>query len=1297
MGVSNYICGILKLSVILAVIIIHSDFPLRKLAVLAELIIEPQWNLAENSSQPCMLEDRRLDERKVVLHGSERTTCSLTVDTLVEDFQNADFHYYIELQVAKHSASDSNFFLHIQRHGNLKTCPSRIVQIHSPTELCKALFLHKTLQISLLGNVSLVINEWQENQLNEKQRVTCPESGSSCNMTKFSQQILCNAHSDPSFCRLDLSANQHCNHTLSFRQITLQCQTNQMAVLVKDSFMVDFPSITVTLVLTFNNIVALRGSPFTRLQYLQALDLHGNKLEMLEDGTFSGLENLIQLFLHSNNLASLDTQVFYSLYYLRYLLLYGNKLTSLDERLFRDLHNLLRLDLDDNLLTTLPDGLFHNLGNLQELYLLDNQLVELGANVFQGTGSLLRLDLSKNQLVALPAGIFSNLKFLWQLELNLNKLVALDESLFTALENLRALYLHDNNLESIPVGVFHGLNYLIDLHLTNNQLIELDGNYFNGTMKDLEVLFLDFNNLTVLSSDIFRGMESLQFLYLHHNQLVVLDTQLHGLYNLQILQLPGNQLEILGDQLFRDLGKVAQMSLSENNLSYLPPYIFHNMRNLQILILSYNQLITLDDGQFRNLQKLIYLDFIHNNLTVLPENLFFNLTNLQELYLSYNKLTSLDSNLFEGLNQLERLYLEENMLQSLHKDLFMDLTYRIDIDLSSNLFVALPAELFRKMENLWRLDLQKNKLETLSPVTFDGLGNLELLGLTHNRLKLLPEGLFSGLTHLYSLDLYDNVLQSLPGGIFHDLNNVKNLNLEGNLLSELNGAVFLGLISLKQLSVAFNQLTTLKSDVFQGLTNLTYLILAGNKLNHISSDIFQYTKKLKYIELSQNRLNEIPSFTGLLRLKRLSLKENPLRLVRGDSFIGLNPELHLLASQHEICDCFVPEGAQRENCNAADDRSPYLTCERLLSDRVLMVMMWVIGLGAVFGNTLVLVLRQKNMVKNKVQDLLLSNLALSDLMMGVYMLIIASADLYFADNFPMESESWRSGITCRVAGSISIASSEASVFFVMLISIDRFVCIRFPYSTRKLGKYSTVVLVIITWIISLALGIAPSALSGRNFKFYDNSHVCIGLPLALTESYSVTKEFSHSYYFASDEGYFYVPVESFITNSTGLANGLFFSTATFFGLNSICYLVIVGCYIEIVRAVKVSSVQSGRTRDMKEQMTLTIKVSAIVATDFLCWCPIIVLGILVQCQVITLPPSVFAWMVTVALPINSALNPYLYTIADIIAGYRKKHAQKQIRNPASSTSKNNVSVKTVEGELSKMATSVKKDDVSKTD
>ena len=204
-------------------------------------------------------------------------------------------------------------------------------------------------------------------------------------------------------------------------------------------------------------------------------------------------------------------------------------------------------------------------------------------------------------------------------------------------------------------------------------------------------------------------------------------------------------------------------------------------------------------------------------------------------------------------------------------------------------------------------------------------------------------------------------------------------------------------------------------------------------------NLFQYTRNIRALDLSSNELHNIPDISNLLHLLYLNVKGNKMTSITDETFPNLAKETDLVVSQHEICECYVI--SENVICTAADSRSPFLTCSRLLSDRVLMVIMWLIGLSAISGNMFVLCQRKSKSNKYKVQNFLLRNLAMSDLLMGVYMLLIASADIYFGEQFPMQAEAWRSGITCRIAGTISIRSSEASVFFVTLISIDRFICI----------------------------------------------------------------------------------------------------------------------------------------------------------------------------------------------------------------------------------------------------------------
>ena len=834
---------------------------------------------------------------------------------------------------------------------------------------------------------------------------------------------------------------------------------------------------------------------------------------------------------------------------------------------------------------------------------------------------LASLDLASNRIIEISADSFLRLKTLHRLDLGKNNLISLDDGLFRGLFALRMLILRENKLDLLPSSLFHNL-------------------------RELEGLDLTLNMLSVLPNEIFRGLN-----------------------NLQILLLSSNQITNLTEGLFFGLSRLSNLVLQHNMLKSLPPGLFHDLDNLKALDLYDTMLESLPDEIFKDLTKLQTLKLTENRITNVKRDVLASLIALRELKLGDNMLASLeDGLLFNGLVNLEELLLYRNQITYFNETLLFGLSNLETISFQYNLLITLPNHFF------------KNSTEIEENVHVPN--NLINLLLAHNKLSVIPASFFQGLHNLKFLTLNKNRLTSLQPGLFQDLRALNFLTLSNKLLSKLPIGVFDGVPKVEFLVLHASDFTTLETDVFRGLTILKILYLSYNKFSKLNDDLFKHTGNLSFLDLSFNRLQEIPNINHLQFLKFLSLRKNNLTWISRSSFSMLKMNTDVFASQHEICECYVPV-AVKPTCSAENERSPYLTCDRLLADRALAIITWLMGINAFGGNLFVLAWRwfKKDNRSNKVNSMLLGNLAASDLLMGIYMLIIASFDMHFGKHFPMQSETWRSGRACRIAGSLSITASEASVFFVMLISIDRFICIRFPYSDKRIGKKSAAIIATIIWLTSFALGIVPSILSGVNFKFYDNSHVCIGLPLALTKTYFTEETQQLTTIDANGLSLTYLKLV-FNTEFTGLVNGLYFATAVFLGLNCICYLVILGCYIEIVRAVKKSSKQVGRDRDMKEQITLTVKVTSIVATDFFCWFPIILLGILVQTRLITLPASVFAWCVTFVLPINSAINPYLYTISEIISNARKKKAKNRNSSTAQSTKMSTISNSEIKTDVS---------------
>ena len=84
-----------------------------------------------------------------------------------------------------------------------------------------------------------------------------------------------------------------------------------------------------------------------------------------------------------------------------------------------------------------------------------------------------------------------------------------------------------------------------------------------------------------------------------------------------------------------------------------------------------------------------------------------------------------------------------------------------------------------------------------------------------------------------------------------------------------------------------------------------------------------------------------------------------------------------------------------ETCYPAPDDLEFSSCEDLMSNAILRVCIWVLGVVALVGNITVILWRTKYRIANKVHSFLIINLALGDLLMGIYLLIIAGVDAYY--------------------------------------------------------------------------------------------------------------------------------------------------------------------------------------------------------------------------------------------------------------------------------------------------------------
>nr|KAG5687834.1 hypothetical protein BaRGS_016942 [Batillaria attramentaria] len=126
-------------------------------------------------------------------------------------------------------------------------------------------------------------------------------------------------------------------------------------------------------------------------------------------------------------------------------------------------------------------------------------------------------------------------------------------------------------------------------------------------------------------------------------------------------------------------------------------------------------------------------------------------------------------------------------------------------------------------------------------------------------------------------------------------------------------------------------------------------------------------------------------------------------------------------------------------------------------------------------------------------------------------------------------------------------------------------------------------------------------------------------------------------------------------------------------LNMSLFVLIALGQVVIYRSVKRNSLTSDKPN--AQDATIARRLTTIVLSDFLCWFPIALLGLLAS-KGTPIPSEVNVFMAIFVLPLNSALNPFLYTL-NIVLEKRRKAAEARLMDRLEKQLKNKKHVKHV--------------------
>lgn len=286
------------------------------------------------------------------------------------------------------------------------------------------------------------------------------------------------------------------------------------------------------------------------------------------------------------------------------------------------------------------------------------------------------------------------------------------------------------------------------------------------------------------------------------------------------------------------------------------------------------------------------------------------------------------------------------------------------------------------------------------------------------------------------------------------------------------------------------------------------------------------------------------------------------------------------------------------NITCTPEPDAFNPCEDVMGYVWLRVTVWFVLLAALLGNSVVLIVLITSRGKFSVPKFLMCNLAFADLLMGVYLILLASIDIHTLGEYFNYAVQWQNEGGCQAAGFLSVFSSELSIFTLTILTLERWYAISHAiHLNKRLKLRQSVGLMLLGYAFAIVLGLLPLVgISG-----YGNVSIC--LPMKAENGVDI--------------GY----VVSLLV------------------MNGIMFLAICFCYINMYWKVK-GSATTARSNDA----TIAKRMALLVFTNFACWAPIAFFGLTASAGVPLIDITNSKILLVFFYPLNSCANPFLYAI-----------------------------------------------------
>ena len=379
-----------------------------------------------------------------------------------------------------------------------------------------------------------------------------------------------------------------------------------------------------------------------------------------------------------------------------------------------------------------------------------------------------------------------------------------------------------------------------------------------------------------------------------------------------------------------------------------------------------------------------------------------------------------------------------------------------------------------------------------------------------------------------------------------------------------------------------------------------------------------------------------------------------------------------------ICDGKPDCDDNRDEQDCKDNENSIFSSEQeMIANPALKSCFWIMGIAVITGNLYVIASKIYLFKTTKIykslryQNVIILNISIADMLMGIYLLSIAVHSAYYSGYFGQINVEWQSSLLCSLIGSLAVLSSEASCFFMVLLTSTRLYTIYKPFSTSSTSSSKYKVAIILIWFMAFLIAVLP--IPHQKFSYFLQNKIEFSNQFTRSEIWNKEKvtKFACRLAILKNKSMEcncndWDSTKSFLkTNNPEYSPGAEFG---YYGQTSVCmprfyvyrgesaweyslviitvnflsFFFIAVSYICIFIKSEKNELEIKTSQREKEQLRMQRRISRIIITDFLCWIPICIMAF-VKLSGFHVDDVAYIVSAVLLLPINSAFNPLLYS------------------------------------------------------